>query len=81
MNLTVQSVHDDPGTTDSDTPLTQSVLGVIDTNPTIELPPTDTIDVTNGPASPAILIASLAALAGLAVLFAPRGNRKIDQLA
>jgi hypothetical protein len=76
-----------PGTTgdtgtDTDTaPLAQSVLGLIQVNPVIELPATDTVGATTGPAAPTILIAGLAAIAGLAVLFAPSRRRKADQLA
>ncbi len=69
------------GTTDSGTTPTQSVLGETDTNPTIELPATDTLGTTTGPVVPTILIAGLAAVAGLAVLFAPSRRRKADQLA
>ena len=80
----------DPGTTDTtgttgtdtDTaPLAQSVLGLIQVNPVIELPATDTVGATTGPVAPTILIAGLAAIAGLAVLFAPSRGRRVDQLA
>ena len=86
----------DPGTTESSTgdtgssttgtdpdtaPLAQSVLGLIQVNPVIELPATDTVGATTGPVAPTILIAGLAAIAGLAVLFAPSRGRRIDQLA
>ena len=86
----------DPGTTESSTgdtgssttgtdpdtaPLAQSVLGLIQVNPVIELPATDTVGATTGPVAPTILIAGLAAIAGLAVLFAPSRGRRVDQLA
>ena len=86
----------DPGTTESSTgdtgssttgtdpdtaPLAQSVLGLIQVNPVIDLPATDTVGDTTGPVAPTILIAGLAAIAGLAVLFAPSRGRRVDQLA
>jgi len=75
---------DTTGTTGTDTdtaPLAQSVLGLIQVNPVIELPATDTVGATTGPVAPTILIAGLAAIAGLAVLFAPSRGRRIGQLA
>jgi len=54
---------------------------LIQVDPVIELPATDTVGATTGPVAPTILIAGLAAIAGLAVLFAPSRGRRIDQLA